>query len=87
MTGYPGHVPARQGVAVDGKERKGAKAGGSKKVHLPAAVTHTPGIVIGQDKAAKSGRPPWRRMSGSSLALGPRLVRAHMEPHGRAMTG
>ena len=44
--GDPGHVPARQGVAVDGKERKGAKAGGQKKVHLPAAVTHVPGIVI-----------------------------------------
>ena len=54
--GDPGHVPARQGVAVDGKERKGAKAGGNKKVHLLAAVTHTPGIVIAQDKVAKSGK-------------------------------
>ena len=54
--GDPGHVPARHAVAVDGKERKGAKAGGSKKVHLLAAVTHTPGIVIGQDKVAKSGK-------------------------------
>jgi predicted transposase YbfD/YdcC len=54
--GDPGHVPARQGVAVDGKERKGAKAGGNKKVHLLAAVTHTPGIVIGQDKVAKAGK-------------------------------
>ena len=41
---------------VDGKERKGAKAGGNKKVHLLAAVTHTPGIVIAQDKVAKSGK-------------------------------
>jgi len=56
VCGDPGHVPARQGVAVDGKERKGAKAGGKKKVHLLAAVTHTPGIVIGQDKVAKSGK-------------------------------
>ena len=56
VTGDPGHVPARHGVAVDGKERKGAKAGGGKKVHLLAAVTHTPGIVIGQDKVAKSGK-------------------------------
>ena len=54
--GDPGHVPARQGVAVDGKERKLAKAGGGKKVHLLAAVTHTPGIVIGQDKVAKAGK-------------------------------
>src|SRR5260370_36488092 len=28
VTRGPGHIPARQGVAVDGKERKGAKAGG-----------------------------------------------------------
>jgi predicted transposase YbfD/YdcC len=54
--GDPGHVPARHGVAVDGKERKGAKAGGNKKVHLLAAVTHAPGIVIAQDKVAKSGK-------------------------------
>ena len=54
--GDPGHVPARQGVAVDGKERKGAKAGQNKKVHLLAAVTHVPGIVIGQDKVAKAGK-------------------------------
>ena len=56
VTGDPGHVPARQAVAVDGKERKGAKAGGKKKVHLLAAVTHTPGIVIAQDKVAKAGK-------------------------------
>jgi predicted transposase YbfD/YdcC len=54
--GDPGHVPARQGVAVDGKERKGAKAGGRKKVHLLAAVTHVPGIVIAQDRVAKAGK-------------------------------
>ena len=54
--GNPGHVPARQGVAVDGKERKGAKAGGNRKVHLLAAVTHVPGIVIAQDKVAKAGK-------------------------------
>ena len=56
VTGDPGHVPARQGVAVDGKERRGARAGGGKKVHLLAAVTHTPGIVIAQDKVAKAGK-------------------------------
>jgi predicted transposase YbfD/YdcC len=56
VAGDPGHVPARQGVAVDGKERKGAKSGGQKKVHLLAAVTHAPGLVIAQDKVAKSGK-------------------------------
>ena len=50
MTGDPGHVPARQGLAVDGKERKLAKAGGKKKVHLLAAVTHVPGLVIAQEQ-------------------------------------
>ena len=53
VTGDPGHVPARRAVAVDGKERKGAKAGGQKKVHLLAAVTHVPGLVIAQDKDAE----------------------------------
>ena len=56
MTGDPGHVPARRAVAVDGRERKLAKAGGQKKVHLLAAVTHVPGLVIAQDKVAKSGK-------------------------------
>ena len=56
VTGDPGHVPARQGVAVDGKERKLAKAGGRKKVHLLAAVTHVPGLVIAQDRVAKAGK-------------------------------
>jgi predicted transposase YbfD/YdcC len=56
VTGDPGHVPARPAAAVDGKERKGAKAGQNKKVHLLAAVTHVPGIVIAQDKVAKSGK-------------------------------
>jgi predicted transposase YbfD/YdcC len=56
VTGDPGHVPARHAVAVDGKERKGAKAGGNKKVHLLAAVTHVPGLVIAQDRVARSGK-------------------------------
>jgi len=54
--GDPGHVPARPAAAVDGKERKLAKAGGKKKVHLLAAVTHVPGLVIAQDRVAKSGK-------------------------------
>jgi predicted transposase YbfD/YdcC len=54
--GDPGHVPGRQGVAVDGKERKGAKSGGGKKVHLLAAVTHAPGIIIARDRVAKAGK-------------------------------
>ena len=56
ITGDPGHVPARPGVAVDGKERKRAKAGGKAKVHLLAAVTHRTGVVIGQDRVAKAGK-------------------------------
>jgi hypothetical protein len=47
---------SRWGAAVDGRERKGAKAGGQKKVHLLAAVTHVPGLVIAQDKVAKHGK-------------------------------
>jgi hypothetical protein len=54
--GDPWHVPARHGVAVDGKERKGAKKDGNKKVHLLAAVTHVPGIVIAQDRIPKAGK-------------------------------
>jgi predicted transposase YbfD/YdcC len=56
VTGDPGHVPARPAVAVDGKERKGAKKGGKKKVHLLGAVTHVTGLVIGQDRVAKAGK-------------------------------
>ncbi len=41
---------------MDGKERKLAKAGGKKKVHLLGAVTHVTGLVIGQDKVAKAGK-------------------------------
>jgi predicted transposase YbfD/YdcC len=56
VTGAPDHVPARPAVAVDGKERKLAKAGGKKKVHLLAAVTHVPGLVIAQDRVARDGK-------------------------------
>ena len=56
VTGDPAHRPARPAVAVDGKERKGAKAGGRKKVHLLGAITHGTGLVIGQDKVAKAGK-------------------------------
>lgn len=56
VTGDPGHVAARHGVAVDGKERKNAKTAGNKKVHLLAAITHVPGIVVSQDRVAKDGK-------------------------------
>jgi predicted transposase YbfD/YdcC len=56
ITGDPGHVPGRPAVAVDGKERKLAKAAGKAKVHLLGAITHVTGLVIGQDKVAKSGK-------------------------------
>jgi len=55
-TGDPGHLPARPAVAVDGKQRKRAKAGGQPKVHLLAAITHASGLVIGQDRVAKTGK-------------------------------
>jgi len=56
IIGDPAHRPARPAVGVDGKERKLAKAGGKKKVHLLAAVTHGTGLVIGQDRVAKAGK-------------------------------
>jgi len=56
VTGDPRHRPARPAVGVDGKERKLAKAGGKKKVHLLGAITHGTGLVIGQDKVAKAGK-------------------------------
>jgi predicted transposase YbfD/YdcC len=56
VTADPGHRPARPAIGVDGKERKLAKAGGKKKVHLLGAVTHGTGLVISQDKVAKAGK-------------------------------
>jgi len=56
VTGDPGHRPVLRAVAVDGKERKLAKAGGKKKVHLLGAVAHHTGAVIGQDRVAKAGK-------------------------------
>ncbi len=56
VTDDPAHMPARPAVAVDGKERKLAKAGGKAKVHLLGAITHAAGLVIGQDKVARSGK-------------------------------
>jgi predicted transposase YbfD/YdcC len=56
VIGDSGHRPARPAVAVDGKERKLAKAAGKKKVHLLGAVAHGTGVVIGQDRVAKAGK-------------------------------
>ncbi len=56
VTGDPGHLPARPAASADGKERKGAKTGGKKKVHMLAVVTHGLGAVISQDRVAKSGK-------------------------------
>jgi hypothetical protein len=43
---------------VDGPARKLAKAGGKKKVHLPTAVTHVTGLVLGpgQSRQGRQGR-------------------------------
>ena len=55
--GMAGSVPARPAVAVDGKERKLAKARGSvAKVHLLAAVTHVPGLVYRPGQGRQSPR-------------------------------
>jgi predicted transposase YbfD/YdcC len=56
VTGLPAHRPALTAVGVDGKERKLAKAGGKKKVHLLGAITHGTGLVISQDKVARAGK-------------------------------
>ncbi len=56
VTGDPHHRPALRAVAVDGKERKLAKAGGKSKVHLLAALAHGTGVVISQDRVAKAGK-------------------------------
>jgi len=61
ITGDPGHVPARPAVAVDGKERKRAKAGGKTKVHLLAAITHSTtsqGQVDRRKADPETGRSP-----------------------------
>jgi predicted transposase YbfD/YdcC len=56
VTGDPAHRPDRPAVGADGKERRLAKAGGKKKVHLLAAITHGTGLVISQDKVARAGK-------------------------------
>ncbi|MGH3124538.1 MAG: ISAs1 family transposase [Streptosporangiaceae bacterium] len=56
VIGDSGHRPAVRAVGVDGKERRLAKAGGKKKVHLLAAITHHGGAVISQDRVAKAGK-------------------------------
>jgi predicted transposase YbfD/YdcC len=50
VIGDPSHRPAVPAVAVDGKERKRAKAGGKTKVHLLGAVVHHNGAVIAQTR-------------------------------------
>ena len=57
VTGDPAHRPARPAVGVDGKERKLAKAGGKKKVHLLGAVTHVTraGDRPGQGREGRQG--------------------------------
>jgi hypothetical protein len=56
VTGDPGHVPGRRAAAVHGKEQELARVGGNREVHLLAAVTHAPGLVIAQDRVAKAGK-------------------------------
>ncbi len=53
---YAAHRQDERRRAEEKRERKLAKAGGKKKVHLLAAVTHVPGLVIAQDRVAKAGK-------------------------------
>ena len=46
--------PARVALAVDGTQRKLAKAGAKTKVHLLGALVHHLGALIGQDRVAKT---------------------------------
>jgi Transposase DDE domain len=52
----PAHRPARTGIAVDGKERRGARRGRGRKVHLLGAVVHFTGLVVGQERVARAGK-------------------------------
>jgi predicted transposase YbfD/YdcC len=54
VLGDPGHRPARAGLGVDGKERRGARKGGRRKVHLLAALVHHTGLVVGREAVARS---------------------------------
>lgn len=54
VIGDSAHRPARVALAVDGKERKLAKAGGKTKVHLLGALVHHLGALISQDRVAKT---------------------------------
>ena len=70
IIGDPGHRPARPAVGVDGKERKLAKAGGKKKAHLLAAVTHVTGLVIGQESLSNSLCKPGQSLSFCYITVG-----------------
>jgi predicted transposase YbfD/YdcC len=52
VIGDPGHRPQMSALGVDGKQRKLAKAGGKRKVHLLGAVVHHNGAVIAQTRVA-----------------------------------
>jgi hypothetical protein len=68
----PGWCPPRG----DGKERKLAKAGGKKKVHLLGAITHGTGLVTGQDKVAKAGKVTHFKPLLEPLPLGNAVITA-----------
>jgi hypothetical protein len=57
VTGDPHHRPAVRAVAVDGKERKLAKAGGKSKVHLAGGgrSPHRRGDQPGQGREGRQG--------------------------------
>ena len=54
-----GELAGRRVIAVDGKTLRGARAGGNLAPHLPAALDHESGVVLGQVQVAvKSNEIP-----------------------------
>ena len=45
-------------IAIDGKESRGAKDGGAKRVFLMAALDHATGTVVGQESRKSSRHSP-----------------------------
>ena len=69
---------ARQMVAVDGKEIRGAKNGGRRRVFLMAALDHATGCVIGQESIGEKTNeiPHFAALMGKIGDLGGVIVTA-----------
>jgi len=64
VTADPGHVPARRAVAVDGKERKLAKAGGSGKCTCSPRSPTSPAWSSARTRSPRPARRTRSRTSG-----------------------